>query len=167
MAKRVRPKLRLLFDELLPWRAAEALNLLGFRTSYVGNNAHGQPKRGSSDTDVLAHAANSNQVVVTYNHDMIMLCAEQRQPVVWLDPRGRQFTSDEIAAAGFRGIAEWQRLLDAQVEAVCLRVLRTKIDVISLESARRLAERRMKAAKAKQATRRRTRPQVPGQLSNP
>lgn len=167
MAKRTRPKLRLLFDELLPWTVAEALNVMGFRTSYVGNDQHGQPKRRSSDAVVLRHAIDTGQVVVTYNHDMIMLCAEQQQSVMWLDPRGRQFRSDEIAALAFGGIAEWQRLLEAHGEPVCLRVLRTKVEVIPLDRAGHLAERRMKAARAKQAARRRVPPQVPGQTSSP
>ena len=148
MAKRTRPKLRLLFDELLPWTVAEALHVMGFRTSFVGNDAHGQPKRGTSDAVVLLHAMETGQVVVTYNHDMIMLCAEQGQSVVWLDPRGRQFRSDELAALAFGGIVAWQGLLEAQDKPVCLRVLRTKVELVPLDRARGLAERRMKSARS-------------------
>jgi predicted nuclease of predicted toxin-antitoxin system len=153
--RRDRPRIRLLFDELLPWRVARALNELGFRTSHVGHDDHGQPPRGSTDEAVLEHAAATRQVVVTSNHDMVMLCAERGQPVVWIDPYGRQFRHDELAVAAFRGIAEWQRLLEARDEAACVHVLRTKVEVLPLPQASDLAARRMRALRAR---RRRTRP---------
>ena len=166
MARRDRPTLRLLFDELLPWRVAEALLVLGFNTSHVGNERHGQPQRTSSDADVLAHAAATNQVVVTSNHDMVMLCAEQQQSVVWIDPRGRQLRSDEFALMAFAGIEDWQRQLEMQPAPVCLRVMRTKTELLSLDRAQKLAERRMNALRAKRAAKQRRRPEVTGQIAS-
>lgn len=156
--------MRLLFDELLPPGVARALHELGFSTSHVGHDGHGQPPRGSDDPTVLAHAAATNQVVVTYNHDMIVLCAERRQPVVWLDPRGRQFRHDELAVVAFSGIEAWQRLLRAHREAVCVRVLRTKVEAISLDRAAAIAARRMRSLRAREH-RRRSRPEIGGQLA--
>jgi predicted nuclease of predicted toxin-antitoxin system len=162
-SRRERPTIRLLFDELLPPGVARALNELGFRTSHVGHEGHGQPPRGFDDATVLDHAAATRQVVVTFNHDMIMLCAERRQPVVWLDPRGRQFRHDELAAAAFAGIATWHRLLASHDEPVCVRVLRTKVEAVSLARAATLAENRMRTLRAR-ARRRRAAAEVPGQL---
>jgi predicted nuclease of predicted toxin-antitoxin system len=164
---RQRPQVRLLFDELLPPGVARALRELGFRTSHVGHEADRQPPRGSDDVRVLEHAVATNQVVVTYNHDMIMLCAEREQPVVWIDPRGRQFRHDELVVVAFSGIAEWQRLLAEQPRPVCVRVMRTKVEVVPLERARSLAAQRMRGLGVRARRRGRTRAEVDGQLSNP
>lgn len=153
ISARPRPTIRLLFDELLPWRVATALDVLGFHTSHVGDETHGAPPRGSSDEVVLAHARRTNQVVVTSNHDMIMLCAELHESVVWLDPRGRQFQSDETALVAFRGIAEWQRRLDGAEQPVCVRVLRTKVETLALQRAADLAAQRLRALRARRARR--------------
>lgn len=161
-----RPEIRLLFDELLPYRVAEALHVLKFRTSYVGNAKHGQPVRGSEDEAVLRHAAGTNQIPVTWNHDMIILCKELDQTVIWIDPRGRQFLHDELAVLAFQGIAEWARVLSAQTGPVCLRVLRTKVEVISLDRAATLAKRRMRAIAAKRRRKGAPKRQVPGQISS-
>jgi predicted nuclease of predicted toxin-antitoxin system len=156
---------RLLFDEVLPSSVARALNELGFHTSHVGHEAHGQPPRGSDDEVVLAAAIRTNQVVVTYNHDMIMLCAQERQPVIWIDPRGRQFRHDELAVLSFGGIARWHELLVAADGPVCVRVLRTKVEVLPLDRAWALAERRMRLLKRRSRLRRATRPaEAEGQL---
>lgn len=164
MSKRNRPTLRLLFDELLPWRVAEALHVLGFNTSYVNNAAHNQPRKGSSDAEILAHAMKTGQVIVTSNHDMIMICAQQQQSVIWIDSRGRQYRRDELAALAFSGIRDWQAGLASATGPMCLRVLRTKIELLPLDRAGRLAERRMKSLRRKQAARRRPPAQSPGQL---
>lgn len=161
---RERPRLRLLFDELLPASVARALHELGFRTSHVGNLDHGQPPRGSDDAFVLDHAVRTSQVVVS-NHDMIMLCAERAQSVVWIDPRGRQFRHDELAAVAFAGIAEWHRRLAEAPTAVCVRVMRTKVETLPLDRAHALAGTRMRTLAAR--TRRRVRrvAEADGQLA--
>ena len=150
-SRRERPRLRLLFDELLPFRVARALNELGFRASYVGNQDHGQPRRGSSDKDVLRHAMSTGQIVVTSNHDMIILCHEQEQSVIWIDPHGRQYRHDELAASAFAGIAQWERLLSEATDPVCVRVLRTKVEIMPLARAASLSERRMRQIGARSA----------------
>ncbi|MDZ4827498.1 MAG: DUF5615 family PIN-like protein [Actinomycetota bacterium] len=105
-AKRQRPDIRLPYDELLPWRVAESLRALEYRVSYVGNDQ--QPPRGSTDEDVLDPARKPNQVVVTSNHDMIMLCAEVGESGIWLDPRGRQLRREEHVVLAFTNIVEWR-----------------------------------------------------------
>jgi predicted nuclease of predicted toxin-antitoxin system len=164
MGGRVRPRQRLLFDELLPADVARALNELGFRTSYVGCDTHGQPPKGSDDATVLRHAMETNQVVVTYNHDMIILCAELGHPVVWLDPRGRQYRHDELAGLAFAGIAEWERQLVAAGAAVCVRVLRTRVETLPLDRAAQLSQQRMRRLAARNRSRR-IRKQVTGQIA--
>lgn len=122
--------------------------------SYVGNDQ--QPARGSPDEDVLDHARKTNQVVVTSNHDMIMLCAEVGESVIWLDPRGRQLRREEHVVLAFTNIVEWQRLLHQAGAPVCVRAMRTKNEVLTLERASALAERRVRALRARR--RRRARP---------
>lgn len=165
MPKRDRPSLRLLLDELLPWRVADALLALGFRTSHVGKVEHGQPERGSSDAEVIAHALATNQVVVTSNHDMIMLCAERNARVIWVDPRGRQMQFTDYVLLFFGGIGEWQRMLQENPGPVCLRVRRTRVEVLSLDRARKLAQRRMKDIQRRRRAKR-PRPESPGQVGS-
>ena len=81
---------------------ASALRELGYHVSYVGNEQDGDPPRGSSDQTIIDHARTTNQVVVTSNHDMVLLCLEQPQPVIWLDPHGRNFTRDEMVVLVFQ-----------------------------------------------------------------
>lgn len=141
--------------------------MLGFATSHVGHVEHGQPDRGSSDATVLAHAVQTKQIIVTKNHDMIMLCAERRESVVWIDPYGRQFRHDELAAVAFSGIATWHELLAKSDGPVCVRVLRTKVEVMSLDRASVMAESRMRRIAGRNARQRRGRAEVSGQIATP
>ena len=120
------PRSRLLFDENLPWRVASALRELGYNASYVGNERDGAPPRSSSDQTIIDHARTTNQVVVTSNHDMILLCLEQQQSVIWLDPRGRKVTRDEMVVLVFRAASVWEDLLQNATGTVYIRALRTK-----------------------------------------
>lgn len=106
------------------WRVAESLRALEYRVSYVGNDQ--QPPRGSTDEDVLDPARKPNQVVVTSNHDMIMLCAEVGESGIWLDPRGRQLRREEHVVLAFTNIVEWQLLLRQASAPVCVRALRAR-----------------------------------------
>lgn len=141
----------MLFDELLSPKVARALRELGFNTSHVGHIDDASPARGSLDEQVLAHAKRHRQVVVTSNHDMILLCHEQAESVVWIDPRGRQFTLDDLALVAFKGIRDWQRLLQTATGPVCVRVLRTKVERLSLERAAALARQRIRRLHARKA----------------
>ena len=69
-------KIRLLWDELLSHRVPQALRVLGFNVSHVGNHGDGAPPKGSTDREVLDHARSTNQIIVTSNHDMMLLCIE-------------------------------------------------------------------------------------------
>lgn len=151
------PRVRLLFDELLPQVVARALRELGFRVSHVGNVDDGSPAYGASDEEVLAHARQTNQVIVTSNHDMIVLCAEQVASVVWTDPRGRQFRRAELVVVAFGGIERWEQALSDASAPLCIRVLRTKTEVLSLERAAELAARRMRRLRSRQRAPRRRR----------
>jgi len=142
--------IRLLFDELLPWRVAAALRILRHRVSYVGNPEDQQPARGSSDEEVLGHARRTRQVVVTSNHDMILLCIEQRQPAIWIDPRGRQFTRERLALLFLDQIPQWEAILTQSPDPVIVRALRTRVDTMTLDRARRIVMRRQRALRRKQ-----------------
>lgn len=151
--KRRRPTIRLLFDEQLPARVARALRELGFNVSHVGHEEDKAPPLGSSDEAILDHATKTNQVVVTNNHDMIMLAAERYVSVLWVDPRSRQFTLDELALLCFQRIAEWQREFDRADGPVCVRALRTKTEPLELSRAAELARRRLSVLARRKRTR--------------
>jgi hypothetical protein len=98
---------------------------------------------------VLAHARKTNQVIVTSNHDMIMLCAEEEESVIWIDPRGRQFRTVEFVPLVFQRVEEWQALLASADVPVCVHVLRTKTEVLDLNRARHLVTQRMRRLQAR------------------
>ncbi|MYH44100.1 MAG: hypothetical protein F4017_01975 [Acidimicrobiaceae bacterium] len=158
MASRQVPGIRLLFDENLPWRVASALHELRFPVSYVGDNdaSPASPDRGSSDAEVLDHAARFNQIIATSNLDMILLCVERDQSVVWIDPRGRQLRREDLALLVFKNVRDWAQRLDDAAEPVCLRAMRTRTDTLELSEAGRLARDRMS-----RMTRRSTRTRQP------
>lgn len=145
--------IRLLFDENLPWRVASALRELELRVSYV-DDKHGSPPspaQGSSDEVVLSHASRFNQTVVSSNHDMILLCVERGQQVIWIDPWGRHFRRAELALLVFKHIDDWAQRLKASSEPVCLRALRTKTETLQLDEAAHLVRKRMSSIARKRA----------------
>ena len=139
-------RLRLLFDELLPWRVAAALRVLGFQVSYVGMEEGDAPAlpRGSLDEDVLDHARLTNQIVVTSDLGMILLCAEGRQSVIWIDPRGRQLRRSDMVFLVFKHIHDWEERLERADGPICLRAMRTTTNSLDLDEATHLARGRMK-----------------------
>lgn len=145
--------MRLLFDEQLSWRVARALRELGVNASHVGHEDDAAPPRGAGDRVVLEHAKTTNQVIVTSNHDMILLCAEEGESVIWIDPRGRQFGRGEFVALAFNRVEGWEDLLAAADDAVCVHVLRTKTEVLTLERARHLVVQRMRRLAARRRAR--------------
>ena len=143
------PRTRYLFDELLPWRVASALSALEYYTSFVGNKEDNAPERGSPDQMIIDYARRHNQVLITYNHDMIVLLTEQKQSFIWLDPRGRPFTKEEMVVRIFLAAHEWEEILKEPSEPVCIRTLRTKHEIMTLNDAARLAKQRMRRLTAK------------------
>ena len=125
--------MRLLFDENLPWRVAAALRTLEFSVSYVGDDSASPPSpgRGSSDEEVLSHAENANQLVVTSNLDMILLCVERGQSMIWIDPRGEHLRRAELVLIVFKGIDDWSERLATTDEPVCLRAMRTRTNTLT------------------------------------
>ncbi|MBA2496357.1 MAG: DUF5615 family PIN-like protein [Acidimicrobiia bacterium] len=153
--------MRLLFDELLSWRVASALRELGVRASHVGHEGDKAPPRGSDDAVVLEHARTTNQVVVTSNHDMILLCAEENESVIWIDPRGRQLKRTALVPLVFGRVEDWQKLLATADRPICVHVLRTKTEVLTLERARHLLVQRMRRLQARKRAQARKRTSGP------
>lgn len=145
---------RLLFDENLPWRVASALQALQFEVSYVGDaNANPpSPGRGSTDEEVLKRASAVNQVIVSSNWDMVLLCIEANQSVVWIDPHGRYFQREELAVLALKGIRDWSHRLEGSDGETCVRVLRSRTDSLSLDEARAMLTQRMNRSRTRQST---------------
>lgn len=99
--------------------------------------------------------------MVTSNHDMILLCAEQNESVIWIDPRGRQFRRAELVPLVFTRVEEWRRLLSDADAPICVHVLRTKTDVLPLDRARHLVLQRMRRLQARKRARAPRRPVGP------
>lgn len=110
---------------------------------------------------MLDHARKTNQVIVTSNHDMIMLCAEEDESVIWIDPRGRQLRRTEFVPLVFGRVEEWQEMLAEARDPVCVRTLRTKTEAISVDRARHLAEQRMRRLQARERARSKRSPPGP------
>lgn len=146
-----RIRTRLLFDENLPWRVVSALQALQFEVSYVGDDSANPPSpgRGSTDEEVLEQASNVNQVIVSSNWDMVLLCIEARQSVVWIDPHGRYFRREELAVLALKGIRDWSHRLEDSDGKICVRVLRSRTDSLSLDDAKALLTQRMNRSRAR------------------
>ena len=162
-SRRARAQIRLLFDENLPSRVASALWELGFHVTYVGDEGDGSnrpasPRRGSSDEVVLEHAMRVRQTIVTSNLDMILLCVESGQQVIWIDLRGRQLRLEQLVLLVFKNIDDWAERLDISAEPVCLRALQTKTETLELGEAGRRARNRMSQISRKRARARQARP---------
>ncbi len=84
---------------------------------------------------------------------MILLCAEEDESVIWIDPRGRQFKGTELVPLVFTRVEKWIDLLESAEGPVCLQILRTKTEVLTLERASHLAEQRMRRLQARQRVR--------------
>ena len=155
-----RAETRLLFDENLSWRVASALRELEFSVSYVGDKSASpvSPHRGSADEVVLNHAGKANQIIVTSNLDMILLCVERRQAVIWIDPWGRQFRREDLVLLVFRNINDWTERLGGASEPVCVRALRTKSETLELDEAGDRVRNRMSRISRKKARARKVQP---------
>ena len=145
--------MRLLFDENLPWRVAKVLRVLEFDVIYVGQYEYGSAKRGSPDSVVLAEAQRLNRIVVTSNHDMILLCIEKEESVIWIDPYGRQIRRNMMVVLAVNSIPEWEEKLANVSGPVVIRTLRTKIELLDLKDAKHFVQRRMKGIAAKEVRR--------------
>lgn len=161
-AQRSQPKIRLLWDECLSSQVPAALRVLDFHTSWIGDV--GTPPTGSTDKAIIEFAKKTNQVIVTLNHDMMMLCDEADQRFVWLDQRGVQLTREAQVLLVFKQISEWERLLEAQ-PPTCVRALRTKCKAVTgAEAARIVAARTREIRRRKNKKRHATRDVDPGQM---
>jgi hypothetical protein len=105
------------------------------------------------DAEVIAFARQTNQIIVTSNHDMMLICVEAAERFVWLDPRGRQLSAREQVLLVFSQVESWERLLD-QHPNECVHALRTKCDPIAPTEALRLARRRMRELQRRRRSRR-------------
>lgn len=152
--------IRLLFDENLPWRVAKALQVLKFSVSYVGDTdaSPASPNRGSSDEEILNHTVSVNQIIVTSNLDMILLCVERCQQVIWIDPRGRQFTRKDLVLLVFKNINDWIERFRTATDPVCLRALRTKTETLELAEANSHVRKRMSYISQRRAREKRKQP---------
>lgn len=159
------PSIRLIWDELLSPRVAEALRVLGFNVTWVGSTRDdGVPPKGSTDADVIAFARATNQIVVTSNHDMMTLCDEADQRFVWIDPYGRPLRREQQVILAFTQIAEWQRLLEQHPDR-CVMARRTRCVPIESHEAARRARNRMRSLERRRRTRQRKRRPSSGELN--
>lgn len=92
---------------------------------------------------------------------MILLCAEENESVIWIDPRGRQFKRTEFVPLVFNRVEAWQALLANATEPICVHVLRTKTEVLTLDRARHLVVQRMRRLQARKRSQARRPPPGP------
>lgn len=92
---------------------------------------------------------------------MILLCAEENESVIWIDPRGRQFKRTEFVPLVFNRVEDWQALLANATEPICVHVLRTKTEILTLDRARHLVVQRMRRLQARKRSQARRPPPGP------
>jgi len=131
---------RWLLDEQLSPRLAGALRALSVPAARLGDDD--ELAVGADDADVIAHCLRTARVVVSSSSDMVIMCAEEGQRVVWLDPWSREFTRDEQVVTLITHLQEIERLLADGAE--CVRVLRTRVEALEVEEAARLAGQRLR-----------------------
>jgi predicted nuclease of predicted toxin-antitoxin system len=160
--QRNRPRIRLIWDELLARPVPKALRVLGFNVTWVGAGEDGAPPPGSPDSAVIEFAQRTGQVIVTSNHDMMTLCHESGQPFVWIDPRGRKLNGEAQVLLVFQQISQWEQLL-TDAPGWCVVARRTGCKAIPSSEAARLAYNRMRALERKKRSgrRRQVRPGEP------
>ena len=113
------------------------------------------PPQGSTDAEIVRFALRTNQVIVTSNHDMMLICEQEGQRFVWLDPRGRQLSQRQQVLVCLVQIEQWEEIL-ARPYGLCVRALRTKASAIgALEAARLAGERMRRLERRRRATARR------------
>lgn len=128
-----RPRLRLLIDENLSPRIARALHALGYHVEAV----HDAPNLGvaTADQRILEVAKERNQVIVTVNLDMVLICVEAEESVIWVDPKRKKgLTYEEMVVRFFEGVPLWERLV---APGVVVHALKTKDEVLSFDQAQR------------------------------
>jgi len=87
-------------------KAARALKELGLPVAHIGERR--QPSKAMPDEDVLTHAKRARQTIVTTNHDMIELCAQANESVVWFDAYGRRVDLVKMVVRIFSQITRWR-----------------------------------------------------------
>ena len=145
--------IRLIWDEQLAPKVPRALRELGLNATHVGHQQDGCPAKGSSDQEIIDYALKTNQIIVTSNHDMMLLCSEAGQRFVWLDPRGKQLGGVEQALLVLCQILAWEEILESD-SSICVRAMRTKCEPIDPAEAARLASQRMRAIQKRRRTKR-------------
>ena len=152
-ARKRTSSIRLIWDEQLAPKVPRALRELGLNATHVGHSKDGCPVKGSSDQEIIDYALKTKQIIVTSNHDMMLLCSEAGQRFVWLDPRGKQLGGVEQALLVLRQILAWQDILESD-SSICVRAMRTKCEPIDSAEAARLASQRMKTIQKRRRTKR-------------
>lgn len=142
--QRNRPRIRLIWDELLGNRVPHALRILGFNVTWVGADDLGVPPRGSGDAEIIDFARLTNQVIVTSNHDMMTLCDESNQRFVWIDPYGRTLNAEAQVLLVFQQVSKWEQLLNEHPD-MCVIARRSGCKPVASSEAARLAYNRMRA----------------------
>jgi predicted nuclease of predicted toxin-antitoxin system len=121
---------------------ARALAALGYRVAHIGGD--GQPPKGTPDDEVLAHASERNQVIVTNNNDLIVLAAERQVSLIWLDPLGVPLTKLMLLWLCADQLVWWDALLRDARGPVCIVSRKSGARVIPLDVAARRATQRIK-----------------------
>jgi predicted nuclease of predicted toxin-antitoxin system len=132
--------MRVLFDEQASTSVARALACLGKACTFVGGE--NQVPKGTPDKEVAASARAQGRILLTFNFDMVLAAADEGVRFIWFDQRNKDLTLLETAFILLRQWDRWEEALrDPSVK--CLKVGRQSMEVLSIEQARRRAQRRM------------------------
>lgn len=130
---------RLIFDEQLSKRVAAALKELGAPVTAVG--LPGAPPKGTTDTRLIEWSVQQHRLIVTDNHDLMMIAPGLGGRFIWLDPRGKKYSLLETVHVVFRQLEAWTKLAELHPD-LCIRAGRTSCEAIEAPEAARLAGQR-------------------------
>lgn len=150
-SKGFKATLRLLFDENVSPSVAAALEALGLKTYAVG--VPPAPEKGSTDPELIAWAVKTSCVIVTYNHDMMVMAHARGSRFVWLDHRNRSMSRFEQARLVPSQIEAWQLLLTDHADS-CVHAGRTFCEALDAAEAARRVDQRARTRKRRQSAKR-------------
>lgn len=144
----------LLFDESLPWPTAAELRSRGFDVSWVGDQVHKSPSRGADDREVLAFASDQGRLIVTSDRGLVLACIEQHRSVIWISPYGvdskRQLKKPAMRRLISKQVHKWAEFVADATDPICIHVLSSGSQALSLDEAALLLQRRKRSRTARE-----------------
>ena len=100
---------------------------------------------GSSDDLIRDHARQVEQAIITQDRGMIRQCVEYRQPVIWIDRKGRKSVLEEavkMTILVLRSVPKWEELLNGESAPDIIRTTTRGTNALTIEEFSDITEHR-------------------------